>query len=318
LVGHWQDAAKWFCEEGQMKHQMTALRLVSLVALVTSSVMGQKQTQPVRVFVFTAADPSGFVDDNSKQRRDSVEDLKKDLSKNSNIQIVADQATADVTLQVLARGNEETGSTTVEQGYDGQWHTYPDTVRVVRVVLRAGAYSALVEGTSNFAQRGLIGVSQGLWRVAADNAAKDIGNWIKANHDILISRRSVAQVHFLDTDAGREACVPDMRTPKCRVALAKYLETQNQKDSPDLRVTLEGNDGDILVCASPTLFDDPKRQKAFQGSVSGGDKGLCQFRFKKVVLVGSPNTAKYEFDLNCTGTSPPGPMATPIQEANPK
>jgi hypothetical protein len=152
-------------------------------------VTDSQKMDPIRVFVFTAADPGGFVDSNLKQRSDSVEDLKKDLSKNSVIQIVSQQAGADVTLEVLGRGDRETGGTSTFYGYDGQWHTYADTVRVVRVGLRAGTYTRLFEGTSSFAQRGLVGVSQGLWRVAASGAAKGIENWIRANHDNLISRR---------------------------------------------------------------------------------------------------------------------------------
>jgi hypothetical protein len=78
----------------------------------TATLAGQKQMEPIKVFVFSAADPEGFVDANSQQRHDSVEDLRKDLSKNSFIQIVSVQGTADVTLEVLGRGHEETGSTT--------------------------------------------------------------------------------------------------------------------------------------------------------------------------------------------------------------
>ena len=274
-----------------MKRKNTALIFVYLILIATIALGAQNQTESVRVYVFTATDPGGFVDADAKQRSDSVEDLKRDLSKDSAIQIISDQATADVTLEVLGRGHEETGSTTSTQDYYGQWHTYPDTVRVVRVGLKAGAYTTLFEGTSSFAQRGLVGVSQGLWRVAASGAAKGIENWIRANHNTLLSKRSGVQSA---TIASREACIPDKQTPSCRTANAKAVEARLQQKSPDVRVSVEGPNSDTLVEASGQLFDDPvirdptKRKEL--------EKALCVYAYKQVVIVNPSNLARYEFE----------------------
>lgn len=208
-------------------------------------------------------------------------------------------ATADVALEVLGRGHEETGSTTSTLDYYGQWHTYPDTVRVVRVGLKAGGYTTLFEGTSSFAQRGLVGVSQGLWRVAASGAAKGIENWIRANHNTLLSKRSDVQTA---TIASREACIPDTRTPSCRAANAKAVEARLRQTSPDVRVSVEGPNSDTLVEASGQLFDDPvirdptKRKEL--------EKALCVYAYKRVVVVNPSNLARYEFEVNCS-TNPP-------------
>jgi hypothetical protein len=282
-----------------MKRKKTALIFVYLILIAAIALGAQNQTESVRVYVFTATDPGGFVDADAKQRSDSVEDLKRDLSKDSAIQIISGQATADVTLEVLGRGHEETGSTTSTQDYYGQWHTYPDTVRVVRVGLRAGAYTTLFEGTSSFAQRGLVGVSQGLWRVAASGAAKGIENWIRANHTKLLSKRSDVQTA---TGASRESCIQDTRTPICRTAHAKAIEARLRQKSPDVTVTVEGTDSDALVVeAGGGLFDDPvirdpSKREEFE-------KALCLYAYKRVVIVNPSDLARYEFQVNCPTNS---------------
>jgi hypothetical protein len=277
-----------------MKCQRLVLRLVCLIAIAAAAFAGQKkQVEPIRVFVFTAQDASGFVDADSKQRTDSVEDLKKDLSRDSTIQLVSAQDSADVTLEVLGRGYEETGSATTTQDY-GEWHTYPDTVRVVRVGLRAGGYSTLFEGTSSFAQRGLIGVASGLWKMAANNAAKSIEDWMKANHDTLLSIRQEVQ-SALTAELG--ACTPSMQTPNCRIAVARYVEALTHKGGvTDAKFSVEGTGSDMLVETSQKQFD--KLETPYP-EWKGFTKSLCQFNFKGVVVVSPSTMARREFELDC-------------------
>jgi hypothetical protein len=90
---------------------------------------------------------------------------------------------ADVTLEVLGRGDEATGTATTNRVYGG-WSTTPDTAAVVRVGLRAGNYTALITG---FSPPNSIILP---WRGAAQSAAIQIVKWIKANHDTLIAKRA--------------------------------------------------------------------------------------------------------------------------------
>ncbi len=168
--------------------------------------------------------------------------------------------------------------------------------------LRAGTYTRLFEGTSSFAQRGLIGVAQGPWKVAAGNAAKAIENWIKANHDSLLSRRSDVQLTVI---AARGVCIPDMRTPDCRAVTAKGVEARLHQNSPDIKVSVEGAGNDILVEKSQSEFDDPRIRNPSQRKEL--EKALCVYAYKRVVIVNPSNMAKYEFELNCpTNLQTPG------------
>lgn len=167
----------------KMKYQtMVVLWWACLVVGSIATQAGQKRMEPIRVFVFTAANDSGFVDADLKRRNDSVNDLKKVLSKNSFVQMVSEKNIADVTLEIMGRGGEQTGSATTTQDIYGQWHTNPDSVATVRVALRAGAYSTIFEGRND-------GRITNVWRTAANNAAKGIENWIRTNHDSLLSKR---------------------------------------------------------------------------------------------------------------------------------
>lgn len=167
---------------------LLALGLICVAAIASGAFGGNKNPDPIRVYVFTAQNQDGFTDDELKQRNDSVEDLKNQLDRDSLIQIVSDSKTADVTLEVLARGNAPTGTTTTYANF-GEWDTYPNTMHVVGVGLRAGTYAKVCVGTSSMAQNGLVGMAKGPWREAANNAAKVIEKWIKENREQLISKR---------------------------------------------------------------------------------------------------------------------------------
>ena len=173
-------------EIAQMEKEMKLNRVLGLglvFSMMASSAWTQKKAaEPVKVFVFTAANAGGFVDPGQKQRSDSVEDLKKALEKKDFIQFVNQKEGADMTLEVLGRGGEETGSVTTSRGPFGTWNSSRDTVATVRVGLTAGTYTALVEGYND-------GRLTNVWRTAANNAAKKIENWIKDNHDRLIAQR---------------------------------------------------------------------------------------------------------------------------------
>jgi hypothetical protein len=88
----------------------TQVVILLAMGLFTGSLAAQKnQKEPIRVFIFTAANVEGFADADQKQRSDSVEDLRKVLGKNALVQLVSQQGAADIALEVLGRGREENG-----------------------------------------------------------------------------------------------------------------------------------------------------------------------------------------------------------------
>ncbi len=155
-------------EEGATQMKKAIILLAAVLAAGPAALTSQKQVEPIRVFVFTAAvNGAGFVDTDVKQRNDSVKDLKKSLTKNPIIQVVSERDGADVTLEVLGRDFEA-----------AKYETGPSGV-VLRVNLTASTYSTVFEGRTLY-----------YWREAANDAAKSIEHWIRANHDSLISKRT--------------------------------------------------------------------------------------------------------------------------------
>jgi hypothetical protein len=171
----------------EMKIHHVLLLGLAIAATVSGALSGfaqNKSSEPIKVFIFTGANDGGFVDPDQRQRSDSVEDVKKALDKKNLIEIVGQREGADLTLEVLGRGGEETGTVTTRPGPFGTWNSSNDTVATVRVGLTAGTYTSLIEG---YGGKGQI---FSVWHTAANNAAKKIESWIKANHDNLIARRA--------------------------------------------------------------------------------------------------------------------------------
>ena len=126
---------------------LLGLAVAAMVSVASPAFAEKKTAEPIKVFIFTAANEGGFVDAGQKQRTDSIEDLKKALDKKDMVQIVAQSEGADITLEVLGRGGEETGSATTARGSYGTWNTSKDTVATVRVGLTAGTYSTSSKDT---------------------------------------------------------------------------------------------------------------------------------------------------------------------------
>lgn len=145
----------------------------------------KKSTEPIKVFIFTAANEGGFVDTDQKQRSDSVEDLKKELTREKLVQIVPQRELADIALEVLGRAAAATGTTTTTTrgAYGVQNSTSQNnTMLTVQVGLKAGNYSTIIEGVDPSAFK--------MWRVAMGDAIRQINKWIKDNREKLIARRS--------------------------------------------------------------------------------------------------------------------------------
>lgn len=155
--------------------------LVSLAVLLTlpSSMLAQKsESRPVRVYVFTAAPEGGFVDEGSKQRADSLKDLREALGKKKKVAtLVEDRSLAEMTLEVVNRDRALTGNTSsrVDPVFGGSVKTTADRAETVRVGLTVGDYSTEVIGACPQGQ------VVRCWRTAANDAAGKVEDWIKDN-----------------------------------------------------------------------------------------------------------------------------------------
>jgi ABC-type sugar transport system substrate-binding protein len=86
---------------------MTAMKQITasvacLAFLLAAAASAQKegdQARPVRIFIFTTDDPSGFIGAESKQRHDSVADVTKEFANQKLIVPVKQQADADSSLR---------------------------------------------------------------------------------------------------------------------------------------------------------------------------------------------------------------------------
>ena len=286
---------------GQWTRKMRFVKLILFVGLVFAAFAaaeGVKANQkgklePIKVFIFTATNKDGFVDADVKRRADSVEDLKKALEKNSLIQLVSERDAADVVLEVLGRGAQETGSATSTRDIYGQWHTNNDTVATVRVALTAGSYSTVLEGWNN-------GSLTYVWRTAANNAAKHIENWIKANYGNIVSRReqspTSATSELIASPEGQD-CTQHPAQAKCRVLSAKAAGDFLRQTFADVVVTASDSDNMTMVVISPTIVNDKSYRTKFRAGMPSLEKSLCLFGFTKLELAesDSQNSKKDEY-----------------------
>lgn len=170
----------------------TLVGLISVIALSLSAgqsrMFAQKKDDgPVRVFVFAADVAVGADASAAAGRADSVKDLQAALGKSSSLSVVDVRDQADVTIEVVSRGDEETGETvsvTTSSPVSGAQHvdTTKEKDAVVRVKLTAGSDVLNMQGTGG-------GALTTRWRTAAGNAAKSIERWIKTNRARLVTAR---------------------------------------------------------------------------------------------------------------------------------
>ena len=82
----------------------------ALAALAMTPLDAQKAASPLRVYCFAAPNSSGFVDQASRSREDSVKDLKESIAKKKDwLQLVDSAAQADIVVEVVERKIVGTG-----------------------------------------------------------------------------------------------------------------------------------------------------------------------------------------------------------------
>lgn len=163
---------------------MNRCLLMSVVfTLLVSLATAQNE---VKVFVFTAPTPEGFIDQDSKQRSDSVKDVRVALTKKRGLIVVDEKEVADISVEVMGRGWKETGETTTSTialpplaggGLSSRTSADKDMDLVVR--LRAGSYETVLHSQNEAI----------IWRVHAGEIAKKVEKWVKDNNAMVLKLR---------------------------------------------------------------------------------------------------------------------------------
>lgn len=136
--------------------------------------------RPVRVFVFTAPAEGGFVDADSKAKEDSIKDLSKALLKKKGVELARSLEAADLLAEILGRGYEETGGSTIGRSAWGALKTTPNAAATVRVRFTVGPYSTELVGRAGSEQF----FSE--WSTCAGDIAGQIDKWIDLNYERLM------------------------------------------------------------------------------------------------------------------------------------
>lgn len=155
-----------------MKPSATLVLALTLLA-------GPAYAQTVRLYVFTAADPSGLVDKATTERVKVVDGLKQRLAKNKAVQLVNAATDAQVTVEVTSAQSEDTGSATADsrRGVFGgvTTETSKKSEWIERAKLRSGTFETeLSAGVKLFGK-----TSPG------EQLTKKVEEWLKQNQAAL-------------------------------------------------------------------------------------------------------------------------------------
>lgn len=163
------------------------LRLITIAVL--ASVASLDAQRPIRIYVVPVVSPSGFTDPALKRRSDSRGDLLKQL-RDRRIQIVNTVDGADLSLDVLSSADEYTGETeaTAVRRPGGTTSARAERVTEATVVVKltSGDYSLDIVGRP--VRNPLWGSTDGVWTMAARNAADQIKRWVRDNEKQLLAK----------------------------------------------------------------------------------------------------------------------------------
>lgn len=160
--------------------------MAALVAFGGARLEAQKAPSPLKVYCFAAPNSSGFVDQTSRSREDSVKDLKESIAKKKDwLQLVDSAAQADIVVEILERKIVGTGRFNADStGYvDKKGTTVNSTTRTREISnytvvarMRVGSYENDMVGEVSSEFLG------GQWRAAAGQIAGEVERWAKANY----------------------------------------------------------------------------------------------------------------------------------------
>lgn len=166
-------------------------RAAAWIVVTIASASSVAAQSVVKLHLEPAVAVGGFIDAESKRRADSTIDLEKELAKDKTISLTSDHST-EVVLRVVSSAEEETGEIKMESrrradflGGGYRTESRKEAAYVVRVLLSVGTYS-----------REIVGQSKGdipTWTAAAQDAAKQIRQWVKDNRQQLCSQEATAR-----------------------------------------------------------------------------------------------------------------------------
>jgi hypothetical protein len=148
-----------------------ALTFAFFLILAMPSTCVAQSPSAVRVYLFTA--PSEFVDEDVKNRRDTVEDLRRFFEDKRELQLVDHADRADLTVEVLRRAREDADRPRDQKMVSAKVQVH------LRLSVRTYATELTGTGQRSFTER----------RAAAKDAGNQVLKWIRDNHAELVAAR---------------------------------------------------------------------------------------------------------------------------------
>jgi hypothetical protein len=150
---------------------------------------GNKEREDIRVYVFAAEGPAKFTDADSKDRRDSVADVKNVLAR-AHFTTVDSLSRANLSIEV--EGGYMPAGTTTRSKRTGAFSSRmsPDDVAAVRLTVVAGDRSTTIIGTSLSGPVICHCHPYGTWPEAAVAAESQLDTWVQSNYEYLIALRN--------------------------------------------------------------------------------------------------------------------------------
>lgn len=162
-----------------------ALVLAGLLSATGAGAGDKAPKAPIRVFVFTANPPGGFVDKDLEHRQDSVKDLTESLRKKEGVVVATAAEGADIAVEIAGRGHEETGGVTISHGKASK-----DRMPTLHARLIAGEYTADFDAQFTDADAQMLKMHP--WRTVSGRIAKQVEQWIDMNRAHVLELRDKA------------------------------------------------------------------------------------------------------------------------------
>ena len=142
-----------------------SVALALAVGFTSTNLAAAEKGPAVRVYVHTAASPSGTQGAEEQGRLDAVRDLREALRRKSGITLVDDRSQADVVVEITDREQRDAGA----GGFGGKTIT-PLVDTIIRLHVTWGDHQTDIKG-----------MGQGTWGRAAKDAADRLMKWIARN-----------------------------------------------------------------------------------------------------------------------------------------
>ena len=161
---------------------VAAIAVALLICATHADAQGKDQER-IRVFIFSATDPSGFTDQAAKDRAASVKDAAAALAKSKIIVVVHDAAHADVTFEVTRRVNE-LAKTSIKKSMlkNNSWSRSSDSMQPF-------LYGKVAVGTYTTELRS--SEPEGIEH--ANNLAKVFEDWVRENRAQIEANRATPE-----------------------------------------------------------------------------------------------------------------------------